>query len=59
MSETRGIDVRSSETNEGGIGGRVLVVDDDADLLRLVSIRLTAAGFDVVTCASAEEALAP
>lgn len=38
--------------------GKVLVVDDDEDLLRLVSIRLTAAGFEVVTARSAEEALA-
>lgn len=38
--------------------GKVLVVDDDEDLLRLVSIRLTAAGFDVATARSAEEGLA-
>jgi two-component system response regulator GlrR len=37
---------------------RVLLVDDDADLLRLVSIRLQSAGFDVTTADSAERALA-
>jgi two-component system response regulator GlrR len=37
---------------------KVLVVDDDADLLRLVSIRLQSAGFDVVTADSGERALA-
>jgi two-component system response regulator GlrR len=63
MSETRGNEVKGSEpkgsdARVGETAGRVLVVDDDADLLRLVSIRLAAAGFDVVTCGSAEEALA-
>ncbi|HSF47008.1 MAG TPA: sigma 54-interacting transcriptional regulator [Burkholderiales bacterium] len=36
----------------------VLIVDDDADLLRLISIRLTAAGYQVTEAASAERALA-
>lgn len=36
---------------------RVLAVDDDADLLRLLSIRLSAAGYAVTTAASAEQAL--
>ncbi len=36
----------------------ILAVDDDPDLLRLMQIRLTAAGYDVVTAASAERALA-
>lgn len=35
----------------------VMLVDDDRDLLRLLSIRLTAAGYDVRTMASGEEAL--
>jgi two-component system response regulator GlrR len=35
----------------------VLVVDDDPDLLRLMSIRLEAAGYIVTTAFSAEEAL--
>ncbi|PXW99548.1 two component Fis family sigma54 specific transcriptional regulator [Sphaerotilus hippei] len=35
----------------------VLVVDDDADMLRLLSIRLTAAGYRVVGVSSAEAAL--
>jgi two-component system response regulator GlrR len=37
---------------------RILVVDDDPDLLRLVEIRLTAAGYAVSTAASGERALA-
>jgi two-component system response regulator GlrR len=36
----------------------VLLVDDDADLLRLLSMRLTSAGHRVTAVASAEEALA-
>ncbi|MFQ3631500.1 PP2C family protein-serine/threonine phosphatase [Roseiflexus sp.] len=36
---------------------RVLVVDDDPDINRLLRTRLTARGFDVVTAASGEEAL--
>jgi two-component system response regulator GlrR len=37
---------------------RILVVDDDPDLLRLLQIRLTAAGYAVSTAESAERALA-
>jgi len=37
---------------------RLLVVDDDADMLRLLSMRLQAAGYRVNTAASAESALA-
>ncbi|HZM46457.1 MAG TPA: sigma 54-interacting transcriptional regulator [Burkholderiales bacterium] len=36
----------------------VLVVDDDPDLLRLIEIRLSSAGYAVTTAASAEQALA-
>jgi two-component system response regulator GlrR len=36
---------------------RILVVDDDPDLLRLVQIRLTAAGYAVSTAESGERAL--
>lgn len=36
---------------------RILVVDDDADLLRLLSLRLTAAGYAVSAVPSAEAAL--
>jgi two-component system response regulator GlrR len=36
----------------------ILVVDDDPDLLRLMQIRLTAAGYAVSTAASGERALA-
>ena len=37
---------------------RILVVDDDPDLLRLVQIRLSAAGYSVSTAESGERALA-
>ena len=36
----------------------ILVVDDDPDLLRLMQIRLSAAGYSVMTAESAERALA-
>jgi len=36
----------------------ILVVDDDADMLRLLSLRLQAAGYEVTAVASAEAALA-
>src|SRR5881628_2421363 len=36
---------------------RILVVDDDEALLRLLSMRLSANGFAVTTCATGEEAL--
>ena len=35
----------------------ILVVDDDPDLLRLIEIRLSAAGYTVTTAGSAEQAL--
>jgi two-component system response regulator GlrR len=37
---------------------RILLVDDDPDLLHLLGVRLRAAGFDVAAVASGEEALA-
>ena len=37
---------------------RILLVDDDPALLRLLSIRLTAAGYDVATAESGSQALA-
>lgn len=39
-------------------GSNILVVDDDPDLLRLMQIRLSAAGYAVTTAESAEQALA-
>ena len=39
-------------------GGRILLVDDDPGLLRLLSIRLGAEGYDIVAVESAAEALA-
>ncbi|MGF1613859.1 MAG: sigma 54-interacting transcriptional regulator [Gammaproteobacteria bacterium] len=38
--------------------GKLLLVDDDLDLLRLLSMRLAAAGYQTVAVGSAEEALA-
>ena len=38
--------------------GRILLVDDDPGLLRLVSIRLSAEGYEIVAVESAAEALA-
>jgi two-component system, NtrC family, response regulator GlrR len=38
--------------------GKILLVDDDPDLLRLLAIRLKSAGHDVATADSAEKALA-
>ncbi len=43
--------------SEGG-QGHVLLVDDDRDLLRLLSLRLRASGFEVTTAESGEEAMA-
>ena len=37
---------------------RILLVDDDNSLLRLLSMRLTAAGYDVTAVESGEQALA-
>lgn len=37
--------------------GNILVVDDDADLLDLIGIRLTAAGYTVTLASSGEEAI--
>lgn len=37
---------------------KILVVDDDADILRLIAMRLQAAGYQVETVSSAEQALA-
>ena len=46
----------SSQADHGS--GRILVVDDDPGLLRLLSIRLNAEGYDVVAVESAADALA-
>jgi len=42
----------------GGNRPRLLLVDDDAGLLRLLSLRLTAAGYEVSAVESGEQALA-
>ncbi len=36
---------------------KILIVDDDTDLLQLLSMRLTSSGFDVATAGSAEAAI--
>ena len=41
----------------GGTQPTVLVADDDADILRLLSQRLTHRGYHVITAASGQEAL--
>lgn len=38
-------------------GARILVVDDDANLIRLLRAILKSSGFDVTTCGDATEAL--
>ena len=48
----------SSAPHRAAPSARILVVDDDADMLRLLSLRLKAAGHDVVAVGSAEAALA-
>jgi len=48
----------NAEENSSTQRARILVVDDDPDLLRLMQIRLTAAGYAVTTAESAERALA-
>lgn len=40
------------------VGAQILLVDDDPDLLRLLSLRLTANGYRVASAGSAEAALA-
>lgn len=40
------------------VAKKILLVDDDLDLLRLLSMRLTAGGYEVLTAESGEKALA-
>ena len=46
-----------ASTTPPGNGAHLLVVDDDADMLRLLTIRLTAAGYRVSAVTSAEAAM--
>ncbi len=39
------------------MGARILIVDDDQDLLHLIGMRLAAAGYEIVSAESGEEAL--
>ncbi|CAN7379076.1 sigma 54-interacting transcriptional regulator [Acidovorax sp. LjRoot117] len=48
----------STPASRAGASARILVVDDDADMLRLLSLRLNAAGYEVIAVGSAEAALA-
>ncbi|TWO67837.1 response regulator [Caenimonas sedimenti] len=48
----------TAATTSSASASRLLVVDDDADLLRLLSMRLESAGYRVHTAGSAEAALA-
>jgi DNA-binding response OmpR family regulator len=45
-------------TGHASLCGRILVVDDDPDLLELVSTTLESAGFEIVSVTSGREALA-
>lgn len=45
------------EQNPNASGHKILVVDDDADLLQLLSMRLVSSGFEVETVGSAEAAI--
>lgn len=47
----------AATTRNGAPSLRVLAVDDDAETLELLSDQLKREGFDVVTCATADEAL--
>jgi len=47
----------TAPANTPAQGARILVVDDDADLLRLLSLRLQGAGYQVTAVTSAESAL--
>ncbi len=47
----------SDTASKSASGARLLVVDDDADMLRLLSMRLISAGYQVTAVTSAESAL--
>ncbi|VTU22485.1 Quorum-sensing regulator protein F [Variovorax sp. PBS-H4] len=47
----------STKASSSPPGARLLVVDDDADMLRLLSMRLMGAGYQVTAVTSAESAL--
>ena len=48
---------RGDDTLSGEFGAKVLVIDDDASLLRALTISLTARGYEVVGARSGEEGL--
>lgn len=43
---------------DGNSGQRILTVDDDPDILKLLNMRLSAAGYQTMSASNAEEALA-
>lgn len=47
-----------NEMNQAKISQKILTVDDDPDILKLLGMRLKAAGYQVLAATSAEEALA-
>ena len=49
--------IDSSTNNTNTSKGNLLLVDDDADILKLLSIRLKASGYQVMTASSGEQAL--
>jgi two-component system response regulator GlrR len=50
-------DMSESTASGASARPRILLVDDDPDLLKLLSMRLTASGYRVITATSAESAL--
>ncbi|MDZ4097250.1 MAG: response regulator, partial [Methylophilaceae bacterium] len=48
----------SATTASSLLGQRILTVDDDPDILKLLNMRLKAAGYQTMSASNAEEALA-
>jgi len=57
MTRAASSDAKDPDRTSGG-GAHLLLVDDDTDLLRLLSLRLRANGYRISTATSAEAALA-
>jgi two-component system, NtrC family, response regulator GlrR len=47
-----------ASTASSPVGQRILTVDDDPDILKLLNMRLKAAGYQTMSASNAEEALA-
>jgi serine phosphatase RsbU (regulator of sigma subunit) len=52
------VELSARSTDSSGTTARVLVVDDDPNINRLMQVRLRSQGYDVVSAASGDEALA-